>query len=158
MLDNQLGILSHQRQELLVIGSVLSDHLDLVCRNVTRYGLAAFTTLEVVKRPVEALPDDAEFSRLHALDLGDLLKELSSRGLIHGQIYTYVYTRLQENKTSQLPFPESRLTPAALRWVPKDMQVSDKQLLKTDSREPLRIIFSLGRTEVLLVRIITVMT
>jgi len=73
LLDDQLGILTHQQLELLVVGSVLGDHLRLVCRNIACEGFAAFTTLEVVIRPIGSLADDAKFSRLHALDPGNLL-------------------------------------------------------------------------------------
>jgi hypothetical protein len=91
LFDDQLSILPYQRLELLIIRVVLTNDLNLVWRNVTGHRLAVFSTLEVVVGPVGALPDNAEFARLHSLDLGNLLKELSGRGLIHSEIYTNVY-------------------------------------------------------------------
>ncbi len=69
---------------MLVVSSVLGDQLGLVRRNIAGKSFAIFSTLEVVVRPFRSLGDYAEFTRFHALDLGDLLEQLSSGCLVHG--------------------------------------------------------------------------
>ena len=92
MFNDELGILADQELKLLVVGGVLGDHLDLVAGNVAAEGFAIFTALEVIIGAVGALAKDAEFARFHALDLGDLLKELAGIGLFHGRsIYVCIY-------------------------------------------------------------------
>jgi len=76
LLNDKLGILADQSLELLIVGRVLSDHLDLVCGNVAGDGLAPFTALKIVVRTVGTLTHDTEFAWLHVLDLGDLLEDL----------------------------------------------------------------------------------
>lgn len=94
MFNDALGILTHQLLELLIVGGVLGQRLDLIGGNVTGAGPALFTALEVVIGAVWALANDTEFARLHALNLGDLLKDLSGIELFHGRKYIcmYIYT------------------------------------------------------------------
>jgi hypothetical protein len=61
------------------VGSVFSDQLSLVNRNIAGESLALFSTLEVVVRPVGSLTDDAQFTRFHALDLGDFVGAVESQ-------------------------------------------------------------------------------
>jgi hypothetical protein len=92
LLNDELGILTYQRLELLVVSCVLSDQLGLVCRNIAGEGFATFPTLEVVVRTIGSVAKDAEFTRFHALDLGDLLEQLSKSSLIHSwNIYMNIY-------------------------------------------------------------------
>jgi hypothetical protein len=71
---------------------VLRHHGDLVRWNVAAEGFALFPALEVVVGAVGTLADDAELARFHVLDLGELLKNLGWRDVIHGRsIYTYIY-------------------------------------------------------------------
>jgi hypothetical protein len=55
---------------------VLGDGRNLVGGDVATDRLAVFAALEVIIRPVWATTDDAKFTRFHALDLSDLLKDL----------------------------------------------------------------------------------
>lgn len=92
MFNDALGILTHQLLELLIVGGVLGQRLDLIRGNVTGAGLALFTALEIVIGAVWALANDTEFARLHVLDLGDLLEDLSGIELFHGRKYIRMYT------------------------------------------------------------------
>jgi hypothetical protein len=84
LFDDELGILADQELKLLIVGCVLSHRLDLVAGNVAAEGFALFAALEVKIGAVGAMAKDTEFARFHALDLGDLLKELGRVGLFHG--------------------------------------------------------------------------
>ena len=78
----------------LVVGGVLGEHFDLVGRNIAAEGFALLPPLEIIIRAVGALAQDAELARLHVLDLGDLLEQLSSLGsvrLLHEQKYIYMH-------------------------------------------------------------------
>lgn len=84
--------------------------MDLVAGNVAAEGLAVFTALQVVVRPVGALANDTEFARLHVLDPGNLLEDMSGVKLFHaGNIYTCIYYSIKNKHWSH--FPEWRLTP-----------------------------------------------
>jgi hypothetical protein len=80
LFNDELGILADQELKLLVVGSVLGDHLDLLAGNVAAEGFAIFAALEVIIGAVGALAKNTEFARFHALDLGDLLKKEAGIG------------------------------------------------------------------------------
>ena len=87
----------------MVTGGVPGDRLDLIGRHITADGAAVFTALQVVVRAMGSLPDDTEFARLHALDLGDLLEEMGRRKFFHaGTIYIRIYF-VKKKRETQLP-------------------------------------------------------
>src|SRR5262245_56647634 len=103
--------MTYQRLELLVVGSVLGNKFGLVGRNIASEGFSTLPTLKVVVRAIGSLADDAELSRFHALDLGDLLEQLSRRSVIHSlDIYICIYF-YYKNKASALFFQNYVLRP-----------------------------------------------
>ena len=91
MFNDDLSILTNQLLELLIVAGVLGQHLDLIGSNITGTSLALFTALEIVIGAIWALANDTEFARLHALDLGNLLKDLSGIELFHWRKYIFMY-------------------------------------------------------------------
>ena len=91
----------HQLLEGLIVGGVLGEHFDLLGRHIAAESFALLAPLEVIIRPVGALAQDAEFARLHVLDVGDLLEELSGLGslrLLHGSsICVCIYSDNKKN-------------------------------------------------------------
>jgi len=91
-----------QALEGLIVGGVLGEHFDLVGRNIAAAGFALLPPLEVIIRPIGALAQDAEFARLHVLDSGDLLEQLSGLGslrLLHeGSICICIYYGNQNSR------------------------------------------------------------
>ena len=72
--DHLLGVLRHQRLELLIVGGVASDGFGLVGRHIAGDRATVLATLEVVVRSLGTATHDAELARLHPLDLRDLLE------------------------------------------------------------------------------------
>ncbi len=86
-----MGVLADQLLKLLKVGRVLTEHLNLIRGNIAGEGLALFPALEIVIGAVRTLANDAEFARLHALDLGDLLKDFSGSEWFHWRKYIRMY-------------------------------------------------------------------
>jgi len=87
-----LSILTHQLLKLLIVGGVLGQHLDLIWGHIAGEGPAVFPALQIVIGAIWALANDTEFARLHVLDLGDLLQNLSGIEVFHGaSIYICIY-------------------------------------------------------------------
>jgi len=91
LFDNDLGILTYKRLELLVVGSVLGNQFDLISRNIARESFTAFTALQIIVGPMRSLADSAKLSGFHSLDLSDLLKQLRSSGFVHFVKYILLY-------------------------------------------------------------------
>jgi len=70
-----MDILLHQLLETPVTFDGLLQFLDLLSGNVTGDVPAVFVTLMIVICPVGAPAYDADGALVHALDLGDLLKD-----------------------------------------------------------------------------------
>jgi hypothetical protein len=83
LFDDDLSILTDQFLKLLIVGGVLGQHLDLLRGHIAGESLTLFPTLQIVVRAVWALANDAEFARLHVLDLGDLLQDFSGIEMFH---------------------------------------------------------------------------
>jgi hypothetical protein len=85
----------------LIVGGVLGEHFDLLGSNIAAEGFALLPPLEVIIRPIGTVAQDAEFARLHVLDAGDLLEQLSGLGsvrLLHERsICIYIYYNNQNS-------------------------------------------------------------
>src|SRR4051812_907278 len=82
-----------------------SHQLDLIPRDVATNRFTLLTALKVIIRAIGALANDTEFSRLHLLDLGDLLENLRGEELFHGyNIYVCIYYTTKERLFPQSSF------------------------------------------------------
>jgi hypothetical protein len=98
LLNNLLGIGIDKRSERLMIGRMLCHLIHLIPGNIATNGFAALTALKVVIGAVGALPHHTEPSRLHSLNLTDLLKDFRRCSSVHGYcVYCHVYTFNHKN-------------------------------------------------------------
>ena len=97
--------------EFLVIGRVAGDRLNLIGWHITADRLTLFTALQIVIGAVGSLADDTKLAWFHALDLGDLFKQVGGMDVFHALNYIHMYiVRSKENMENQFPL-EFCLTP-----------------------------------------------
>ena len=90
--DDLLGVLLGQFLKPVITVDGFLNGGGLIVRDVTRKIFAVFPDLELVVSPFWTLAHDGEFAPFHAVDLSDLLEQLSRIWSIHtDNIYSHRY-------------------------------------------------------------------